>query len=67
MSSAALAGSGRSISDNRVTYISSRMSALFGKPGAQLLGHSLPALLGGHAELGKVLLEKQPFNPSRWI
>jgi diguanylate cyclase (GGDEF)-like protein/PAS domain S-box-containing protein len=48
--------------DNRVTYISSRMSSLLGKPGAQLLGHSLPALLGGHAELGKVLLEKQPFN-----
>ena len=48
--------------DNRVTYISSRMSALLGKPGAQLLGHSLPALLGGHAELGRVLLDKQPFN-----
>ena len=28
--------------ENRVTYISSRMSALFGGP-AQLLGHSLPA------------------------
>jgi diguanylate cyclase (GGDEF)-like protein/PAS domain S-box-containing protein len=48
--------------DNRVTYISSRMSALLGKPAGQLLGHSLPALLGGHAELGRVLLEKQPFN-----
>jgi diguanylate cyclase (GGDEF)-like protein/PAS domain S-box-containing protein len=48
--------------ENRVTYISSRMSALLGRPGAQLLGHSLPALLGGHAELGRVLLEKQPFN-----
>src|SRR4051812_39108337 len=64
-------------SDNRVTYISSRMSALLGKPGAQLLGHSLPALLGGNAELGRVLLERQPFNSlemeletprgSRWI
>ena len=63
--------------DNRVTYISSRMSALLGKPAGQLLGHSLPALLGGHAELGKVLLEKQQFNSlemelptargSRWI
>ena len=63
--------------ENRVTYISSRMSALLGKPAGQLLGHSLPALLGGHAELGKVLLEKQPFNSlemelktargSRWI
>ncbi len=48
--------------DNRVSYISSRMSALLGKPAGQLLGHSLPALLGGHAELGRVLLEKQPFN-----
>src|SRR6476661_8403141 len=28
----------------------------------QLLRHSLPSLLGGHAELGRVLLEKQPFN-----
>src|SRR6185312_14905672 len=27
-----------------------------------LLGHSLPALLGGHAELGRMLLEKKPFN-----
>jgi diguanylate cyclase (GGDEF)-like protein/PAS domain S-box-containing protein len=63
--------------DNRVTYISSRMSALLGKPAGQLIGHSLPALLGGHAELGRVLLEKQPFNSlemelttargSRWI
>jgi len=49
-------------SDNRVTYISSRMSALLGKPAGQLIGHSLPALLGGHAELGRVLLEQQPFN-----
>jgi diguanylate cyclase (GGDEF)-like protein/PAS domain S-box-containing protein len=49
-------------SENRVTYISSRMSALLGKPASQLIGHSLPSLLGGHAELGRVLLEKQPFN-----
>ena len=48
--------------ENRVTYISSRMSALLGRPASQLIGHSLPALLGGHAELGKVLLDKQPFN-----
>ena len=48
--------------ENRVTYISSRMSALLGRPAGQLLGHSLPALLGGHSELGKVLLEKQAFN-----
>ena len=49
-------------SENRVTYISSRMTALLSKPASALLGHSLPALLGGHAELGKVLLDKQPFN-----
>jgi diguanylate cyclase (GGDEF)-like protein/PAS domain S-box-containing protein len=48
--------------DNRVTYISHRMSTMLGKPASQLLGHSFPALLGGHADLGKVLLEKQPFN-----
>ncbi|HEY8591838.1 MAG TPA: EAL domain-containing protein [Sphingomicrobium sp.] len=48
--------------ENRVTYISSRMSAVLGRPANQLLGHSLPALLGGNAELGRVLLAKQPFN-----
>ena len=49
-------------SENRVTYISSRMTALLGRPASQLLGHSMPSLLGGHAELGRVLLEKQAFN-----
>ena len=49
-------------SENRVTYISSRMTALLGRPATQLLGHSLPSLLGGHAELGRKLLEKQPFS-----
>ncbi|MBA3666691.1 MAG: EAL domain-containing protein [Sphingomonas sp.] len=49
-------------SENRVTYISSRMTSLLGRPATQLLGHSLPALLGGNADLGRVLLEKQPFN-----
>ena len=49
-------------SENRVSYISSRMTALLGRPASALLGHSLPALLGGHAELGRILLEKQPFN-----
>ena len=47
--------------ENRVSYISSRMSALLGKPSNHLLGQSLPALLGGHADLGRVLLAKQPF------
>jgi len=48
-------------SENRVTYISSRMIALLGRPASQLLGHSLPSLLGGSAELGTKLLDKQPF------
>ena len=38
------------------------MTALLGRPSSAILGHSLPALLGGHAELGRVLLGKQPFN-----
>jgi len=63
--------------ENRVTYISSRMSALLGRPANQLLGYSLPGLLGGNAELGRVLLDQQQFNAlemelqtargSRWI
>ena len=48
--------------DNRVSYISSRMTALLGRPAAALVGHSLPSLLGGSAELGRLLLERQPFN-----
>src|SRR5690348_5432916 len=48
--------------ENRVTYISSRMSALLGKPAGQLIGHSLPSLLGGQDQIGNVQLEKQPFN-----
>ena len=48
--------------ENRVTYISSRMTALLGRPASALLGHSLPSLLGGSAELGRLLLERQPFT-----
>jgi diguanylate cyclase (GGDEF)-like protein/PAS domain S-box-containing protein len=48
--------------ENRVIYISSRMTALLGRPASQLIGHSLPSLLGGSAELGRLLLERQPFN-----
>ena len=47
---------------NRVTYISTRMCALLGRTGSQLIGHSLPSLLGGNAELGRLLLDKQAFN-----
>jgi diguanylate cyclase (GGDEF)-like protein/PAS domain S-box-containing protein len=63
--------------ENRVTYISSRMTALLGRPASALLGHSLPSLLGGHAELGRKLIERQAFTNlemelqtargSRWI
>ena len=49
-------------SENRVSYISSRMTALLGRPSSAILGHSLPSLLGGHADLGRVLLERQAFN-----
>jgi diguanylate cyclase (GGDEF)-like protein len=48
--------------ENRVNYISSRMSSLLGRPAGQLVGHSLPSLLGGSAELGRLLLERQAFN-----
>jgi diguanylate cyclase (GGDEF)-like protein/PAS domain S-box-containing protein len=48
--------------ENRVTYISSRMIALLGRPASQLLGHSLPSLLGGNAELGRKLLDREPFT-----
>ncbi|MES2146776.1 MAG: EAL domain-containing protein [Pseudomonadota bacterium] len=48
--------------ENRVTYISTRMCALLGRTGSQLLGHSMPSILGGNAELGRLLLEKQAFN-----
>src|SRR4030095_1801159 len=53
---------GAGVGRNRFSYTGGRMSMMLGKPAGQLLGHSLPALLGGHAELGRVLLEKQPFN-----
>ncbi|UUR07070.1 putative bifunctional diguanylate cyclase/phosphodiesterase [Sphingomonas glaciei] len=48
--------------ENRVTYISSRMGSLIGKPSAQILGHSMPSLLGGHSDLGQILLDKQTFT-----
>jgi diguanylate cyclase (GGDEF)-like protein len=48
--------------ENRVIYISSRMGALIGRPSTQILGHSLPSLLGAHADLGRVLLDKQTFT-----
>jgi diguanylate cyclase (GGDEF)-like protein/PAS domain S-box-containing protein len=48
-------------SENRVVYISSRMTALLGRSTNQLIGHSLPASLGGNSLLGRALLERQPF------
>ncbi|MBB3765018.1 putative bifunctional diguanylate cyclase/phosphodiesterase [Sphingomicrobium lutaoense] len=63
--------------ENRVTYLSSRMVALLGKPSSQVIGQNFPGLLGEHKELGSVLLEKKPFTNlemevssrrgSRWI
>ena len=48
--------------DNRVTYISSRMTAMIGKSTGQLLGHSLPSSLGGTSNLGQALLARLPFS-----
>ncbi len=48
-------------SENRVVYISSRMTALLGRSTTQLIGHSLPASLGGTSALGRILLSRQPF------
>jgi diguanylate cyclase (GGDEF)-like protein/PAS domain S-box-containing protein len=48
-------------SENRVVYISSRMTALLGRSTSQLIGHSLPASLGGNSALGRTLLARQPF------
>jgi diguanylate cyclase (GGDEF)-like protein/PAS domain S-box-containing protein len=47
--------------ENRVVYISSRMTALLGRSTTQLVGHSLPAALGGTSALGRILLSRQPF------
>ena len=49
-------------SENRVVYISSRMTALLGRSTSQLIGHSLPAALGGNSALGRALLGRQPFT-----
>jgi diguanylate cyclase (GGDEF)-like protein len=48
-------------SENRVVYISSRMTGLIGRAPAQVVGHSLPATLGGSSALGQTLLSRQPF------
>jgi diguanylate cyclase (GGDEF)-like protein/PAS domain S-box-containing protein len=47
--------------ENRVVYISSRMTSLLGRSASQLIGHSLPATLGGNSALGRTLLARQPF------
>jgi diguanylate cyclase (GGDEF)-like protein/PAS domain S-box-containing protein len=47
--------------ENRVVYISSRMTSLLGRSASQLIGHSLPATLGGNSILGRTLLARQPF------
>ncbi|MEA1013892.1 putative bifunctional diguanylate cyclase/phosphodiesterase [Sphingosinicella sp. LY1275] len=49
-------------SENRVVYISSRMTGLLGRSTSQLVGHSLPASLGGNSALGRTLLARQPFS-----
>ena len=51
--------------ENRVVYISSRMTSLLGRSASQLIGHSLPATLGGNSALGRTLLARQPFAKPR--
>ncbi|WP_265530708.1 putative bifunctional diguanylate cyclase/phosphodiesterase [Sphingomicrobium marinum] len=63
--------------ESRVTYLSSRLVAMLGKPSTQILGQSLPNLLGVQSEFGNVLSERKPFTGlemevkndrgSRWI
>jgi diguanylate cyclase (GGDEF)-like protein/PAS domain S-box-containing protein len=63
--------------ENRVVYISPRMTALLGRSAHQMHGHSLPAALGGNGLLGQALLSRQAFpnlemeirtrEGSRWI
>src|SRR3546814_13320944 len=53
------------------------MTALLGRSTSQLIGHSLPASLGGNSALGRTLLARQPFanlemelrtsRSARWI
>ncbi len=47
--------------ENRLIYISTRMTALLGRSTNQMIGHSLPASLGGTSALGRILLSRQPF------
>jgi diguanylate cyclase (GGDEF)-like protein len=47
--------------ENRVVYISSRMTGLIGRSPAQVVGHSLPATLGGTGALGRTLLAREAF------
>ena len=47
--------------ENRTVYISSRMAQMLGKSTNQLIGHSLPASLGGAANLGRALIAREPF------
>ena len=51
--------------ENRVVYISSRMTALLGRSTNQLVGHSLPAALGGTSALGRILLVAPALRQSR--
>lgn len=48
--------------ENRVVYISSRMTGMIGRSPAQVVGHSLPATLGGSPGLGQALLNREPFT-----
>lgn len=47
---------------NQLTYVSSRISGLLGRPTGQLIGQSLPVVLGCDARLGGALVARKPFS-----
>lgn len=47
---------------NQITYVSPRISSLLGRSTSQLLGQSLPVVLGCDARLGGALVGRQSFS-----
>ncbi|SNS10964.1 diguanylate cyclase (GGDEF) domain-containing protein [Sphingomonas laterariae] len=47
---------------NQLTYVSPRISSLLGRSTAQLIGQSLPVVLGCDARLGGALVARQAFS-----
>ncbi|WP_380872640.1 GGDEF domain-containing protein [Sphingomonas sp. DBB INV C78] len=47
---------------NQITYVSQRISSLLGRSTSQLMGQSLPVILGCDARLGGALVARQAFS-----